>query len=373
MPNTNTIAKESRPWRELSPLLLATAVTLTGCGGEELRVYRVPKEKPAAAAHAGHQHTQPTAPSLEWQLPSGWVDRGPGRMTMASFGISGGSGQAAEVSIMPMAGERDLGMLVNIVRTSSGLNPVSDEELLKVVENITVPDGKASLVDLTDTTGASGEAPADKVLLAVLTRAGMTWLIKMAGNAELVSAQKGTYLEFLKSIRFTDPAGPPAVASAPTEAPAPGPNSGAGEMKPQWEVPSHWQEVPPTEMLRAKFVLPGPGDARAELTVSVFPGEVGGVLANVNRWRKQVNLPEVGLADLSTVVSALDVVGGKAMLVDMSGQDSKTSKKARLVGVILPQGNRTWFYKLMGDEGVAEKEKAAFVKFVQTAKHPHAG
>ena len=126
------------------------------------------------------------------------------------------------------------------------------------------------------------------------------------------------------------------------------------------------------ELLLAKFLLAGQGDSRAEVTVSVFPGDVGGLRANVNRWRRQLGLSEVGEAELPRLVSSLDVDGSKAMLVDMSGQDAKTGKKARLIGVILPRGGETWFYKLMGDETVAAEQKAAFIKFVQTAEHPNA-
>jgi hypothetical protein len=34
------------------------------------------------------------------------------------------------------------------------------------------------------------------------------------------------------------------------------------------------------------------------------------------------------------------------------------------------QANRTWFYKLMGNEQVVTEQKDAFMKFVQTAQYP---
>ena len=60
------------------------------------------------------------------------------------------------------------------------------------------------------------------------------------------------------------------------------------------------------------------------------------------------------------------------MLVEMEGTDGRTGQKARLLGVIVPQGDQTWFYKLMGDEQVVEREKGAFKTFVQTVKYPNA-
>ena len=65
----------------------------------------------------------------------------------------------------------------------------------------------------------------------------------------------------------------------------------------------------------------------------------------------------------------LELPGGKAMLIDMSGTDALTSQKARLVGVIVPQAERTWYYKLMGNEELVAREKDAFVKFVKSATY----
>ena len=77
------------------------------------------------------------------------------------------------------------------------------------------------------------------------------------------------------------------------------------------------------------------------------------------------------LADngLNKLVTSLDVTGGKATLVDMSGTDTRTSQPARLVGVIVSVNGQTWFYKLMGDASVVESQKAAFIQFVQSVKY----
>jgi hypothetical protein len=68
-------------------------------------------------------------------------------------------------------------------------------------------------------------------------------------------------------------------------------------------------------------------------------------------------------------VTALDLPGGKATVVEMSGADAKTGRPAKVVGAMVPQDGRTWFYKLMGDANVVEAQKDAFTKFVQSAKY----
>ena len=349
------------------------AVFFAGCGRGEIRVYRVPKEKPVAVAKASHDHGSRAAPKLDWRLPAGWEVRGAGRMSIASFWIPGKDGAGAEVSVMPMPGESasNLSMLVNIVRQGAGMKPITDEELTKLVENVSIGEASARLVDLSGATASSGESSADQIILAVCPREGTTWFFKMAGRAAVVSSQKGVFLDFLKSIKFQEGGEQSVAAGNDVPEAAPRVNSGTGPAKPQWEVPRTWQEIPPSQMLLAKFLLTGARDAKAEVTVSVFSGPAGGVVANVNRWRQQLSLPEMAETDASKQVSSLDVAEGKAMLVDLSGQDSKSGRKARLIGVIFPQGGQTWFYKLMGDEAVAEQEKETFLKFVQTAKHPN--
>ncbi len=143
----------------------------------------------------------------------------------------------------------------------------------------------------------------------------------------------------------------------------------SGGDKPDWAIPAGWREVPPTQMLLAKFVVDGAG-GEADVTVSAFPGSTGGTLMNINRWRGQVGLPEIGPEALDTAFNSLDVPGGKAMLVDVNGK-SKSGKETRLVGVIWPRNGQTWFYKMMGDSAVTGREKDAFLKFIHSVKYPN--
>jgi hypothetical protein len=181
-------------------------------------------------------------------------------------------------------------------------------------------------------------------------------------------------------------AGGPAMASqAPSELPASHPpimaqgsapfaatSGSSGQAKPDWQVPAGWQEVPGGQMLVAKFALSGPANAQAAVNISALAGNGGGPLANVNRWRGQLGLATLTDADLQTQAKALDTTAGKAVMVEMAGTDGRTGQKALLVGVIVPQASRTWFYKLMGDGQIVEREKDAFTKFVQGAKYPDA-
>src|SRR2546426_7995774 len=100
-------------------LMLALFALTPGCRKEEIRAYRVPKEKPLIASSGVREDPPAAMPQLEWKLPAGWEERGPGRMSVvASFWIPSKAGPGAEVSVMPMPGESasNLSLLVNIVR-----------------------------------------------------------------------------------------------------------------------------------------------------------------------------------------------------------------------------------------------------------------
>ena len=108
----------------------------------------------------------------------------------------------------------------------------------------------------------------------------------------------------------------------------------------------------------------------AAVTISVFPGATGGLLANVNRWRGQLSLAARRAEDdLAEVTQTLDIMGSKAMLVDFTGTDKNTGQPGRLIAVIVPHGQSTWFYKLMGDGAAVEGQKEAFMKFIKTAQY----
>ncbi|HAM71588.1 MAG TPA: hypothetical protein DCM86_08100 [Verrucomicrobiales bacterium] len=125
-------------------------------------------------------------------------------------------------------------------------------------------------------------------------------------------------------------------------------------------------------MLLAKFTATGDAGARVDVTVSSFPGDVGGLPANVNRWRGQVGLPPIQAGEIAAQTTTVDLSGIQGTVVDVTGTDAKNHQPARLIGVVVPRGGQTWFYKLMGNPAVADREKAAFLDFVKSAKYSNA-
>lgn len=170
-------------------------------------------------------------------------------------------------------------------------------------------------------------------------------------------------------------ASPAAIATAPpTASPDAQVDSGGGKAGTTvatangaglaWTAPAAWRRVEGSAMRKATFAI-GPADApTAELAVTAFPGEVGGEAANVNRWRGQINLPPAGDFEISASLTRLEVNGLKMAVADLGGGESSV----RMLGAIVPFGNATWFFKLLGPDAVVAAERPAFFEFLATVR-----
>jgi hypothetical protein len=287
---------------------------------------------------------------------------------VASFNAQGKDGEVADVSAIPLPATGREVDLVNMWRGQMHLPAVTDADVPKETEAVKIGAEQGKLFDITSTEKIVDGKARGRMLIAMITRGQTSWFFKMTGEDSFVAAQKPIFLQFLKSISFeTGESMNAETASAQTAA-----ASVEVSEKSSAEIPADWKEVPPGEFLIAKYVISGNEGAEAQVNVSVLAGEGGGLLANANRWRRQLGLKEVDESELAQQMTTMNVGDNKAIFLDMTGVDAKTGKPSRLIGVVLPETGQTCFYKLMGDEQIVAREKDAFTKFVQTAKYSHA-
>jgi hypothetical protein len=302
-------------------------------------------------------------------------------MRVGSFKIHGKDNQVADVSVIPLAGLAggDLDN-VNRWRGQVGMEPVTEADLPRLAEKISVDGSDGQLYDLDGRNPGSGDPM--RVLAAVVRRGGTAWFFKMTGDGLLVATEKPAFVGFLKTVRFTVSGPNAGFAATPDELPpshppiggVPGMTGtaqvpGVGQKRPTWKVPAAWKEVPAGPFLVAKFTIAGPDNSQAALNISMSAGDGGGLAGNVNRWRKQLGLPEAADTDVHQAVKTIDTLDGKASFVELSGTDARSGQKASMLAVIVPQDGRIWFYKLMGDVSLVERERNAFTTFVQTTKY----
>jgi hypothetical protein len=131
-----------------------------------------------------------------------------------------------------------------------------------------------------------------------------------------------------------------------------------------WQAPSGWEAKAASAMRKASYGLPG----GCELSVTAFPGDVGGELANVNRWRGQVGLPPLAAGDLEGSVSRLESSGLKFLVAELV-PDGGPSAKA-ILGAMVPYGGSTWFFKISGPASAIQAAKPDFAAFVRTIHVP---
>ena len=128
-----------------------------------------------------------------------------------------------------------------------------------------------------------------------------------------------------------------------------------------WTAPDGWTPKKASAMRRGSYAVGGPEGA-GDISITAFPGDVGGDLANVNRWRGQLQLPPV--PDVTGALQPLEANGLHMLVFEGANQG------VRMIGVIVPQSGATWFFKFTGPDALVAHEKPAFLDFLKTVRAP---
>jgi hypothetical protein len=162
------------------------------------------------------------------------------------------------------------------------------------------------------------------------------------------------------------PAPSPAVA-APMVAPASMKAEAAAFDAPKWaKLPAGWVVGPDNAMRKATWIVSGPNGSKAEIAVTVFPGTVGGLTANVNRWRGQIGLPPAGSDEIAASAKSVKVGGLDSQRFVMTSADGQKSVDA----VMSSKDGATWFFKMNGETAAVVANGAAFVAFLSASQLP---
>ena len=121
-----------------------------------------------------------------------------------------------------------------------------------------------------------------------------------------------------------------------------------------WDAPSHWEENAPSSMRLASYLLPY-SDGLGDLSVTHFQGDGGGLLANVNRWRRQLELEPETLNQIKNRLTFKQSSIGEVKFIQIINQNNKDS--AFLCSIITTRAS-TIFLKLnVSVQGIKELEK----------------
>ena len=162
---------------------------------------------------------------------------------------------------------------------------------------------------------------------------------------------------------------PSGMGDATGEIPSPGMARGtlpestmADSADPRWEVPESWEEGPEVSARRGSYRVRDTEGRSLDIAITVFPGDVGGPLANVNRWRQQVQLPPVDATGLAELREEIAIGGLPGWMVVLPGPTTTT-----IAATVEVEGN-SWFFRMTGDPELAQQEQARFGEFLASVE-----
>jgi hypothetical protein len=133
----------------------------------------------------------------------------------------------------------------------------------------------------------------------------------------------------------------------------------------QWTKPDGWSEQPLSEMRLGSFKVDGPNGSSADVSVIAFPGEAGGLVSNLNRWRGQLQLEALNENQLSQMIQRTEVDNAPTYLVDFQTAQN-APKPSRILGAVLQTADRAWFVKMTGPPELIESQRQNFLDFVKS-------
>lgn len=139
------------------------------------------------------------------------------------------------------------------------------------------------------------EGPPVRFLGAIATHGDRMWFFRLLGAKEAVDAVKEPFDAFLQTVRFSK------------------------EGEPTWKLPQDWKQLPGNMFRFATISIPQMESKALDVSVSSLDRGSNTVLANVNRWRGQIGLGDLGPGELKKAVPDIDIDGVVFSIVDMEG------------------------------------------------------
>jgi hypothetical protein len=246
-----------------------------------------------------------------WQLPEGWRESGGSEMRFATIRFDA-RGQTHEMSVIPLptgGGDYNEYLLANINRWRGQMNqgPISQAELAKTTVTLDVNGVQATIVNI--------DGPeADR---------------SRADNAKPAAAPSG------------------AESALPF----------------QFAAPAEWTRQAAGPMRLAAFQATD-GNQRVVVSISSAGGDL---VANINRWRGQVQLEPLEADKLKESLREIALGEHRGMYAELVGPEASTPRQT-ILGVVVQAAGQQWFFKLQGDSELAAKEKERFEAFVKSIR-----
>jgi hypothetical protein len=256
---------------------------------------------------------------ITWTMPPGWRREAGNQMRYATL-RSESKEHPVEVTVTDLPGDAS-NVLANVNRWRGQLSlpPVTDGDLARVSKEITIDGIKAIMVDFT-----------------------------------------GYGKEGSKMAPF---AGHPPLASLPAAPANPG-KPGINYTKPE-----SWTLLPEEGSgIRLVGFQVTEADQSVQITITPLAANSGSILANVNRWRGQLGLPDIGEIQMQRDLQEIEVAGLRCPYVDLLGPVSASPQRLRMLVAVARRGDRTWYFKMVGNPALVGQQKSNFELFLRSMR-----
>lgn len=154
-----------------------------------------------------------------------------------------------------------------------------------------------------------------------------------------------------------------------------------------WSLPEGWSEQPSDSPMRHATLYSGDPAAADTLSVTVsrFSGNIGGLAANVNRWRRQVGLEPVGPEQVMQDVRPIEDGDVPCLMIDLTGEAVAGDTSGggmpgmpapagpgegpvRLIVAWFSDGSHHWFFKATASPDVMEQHAEAFAQLIASVR-----
>ncbi len=272
-----------------------------------------------------------------------------------------------------------LGVLAFAFASTSGCDNSSDAIRVYTVPKEDIKQPRVAGVQ-------ESQSSARKMLGVIVPQGETAWFYKLTGDVESVEEQLEDFRKIVGSTQFTGPS-------------------------PQWEMPEGWKSKLEGGMTYARWQHIESG-LEATVTMLPVPDSYDGVegwhdyvAMNVNRWRGQLSLSTQEWPDMEgelEEISDLSIESRPAYLVSLEGKGSggmqppfmsgfgsppttptdpslpsssqasddvpTQLEKRQMLGAIVPQEDKAWFFKLTGAVDLVEEQKASFLETVNSTQ-----
>ncbi|MGC6455825.1 MAG: hypothetical protein ACON39_05660 [Coraliomargaritaceae bacterium] len=126
-----------------------------------------------------------------------------------------------------------------------------------------------------------------------------------------------------------------------------------------YTLPTGWQDLGAKGMRKANLQISG-AFGTIEVTALTFPGDVGGLAANINRWAGQVGLEAYPEADIDSIATPQYISNHKGRFVKLAGPEQS------IIAGILPFHGSTWFFKMKGPSDATLAQEDNFKTFLDS-------